>query len=242
MAAAPDYRVSHSERGPTYDATLAQTPFDAYMAEWERRHLVRIVAELFPCGPRRYLDFACGTGRITGTVAPMSKVSLGVDISASMIDEARRKLPGVEFHQCDLTTSERDFGKFDLVTAFRFFGNAQPELREGAMRAIADRMLPGGWLMINSHRNPFALYAILDRLTGGVDHGMDLHIGKVRDLLGRHGLSVRHMFPIGAWMFRSRMLQSYRPDDDVAVANERRFSHSRWSALAPDVIVVAQRV
>jgi SAM-dependent methyltransferase len=242
MATTEDYRASHLQRGSTYDDTLAGSPFDKYMADWERQHLCRVVGELFPEAVPRYLDFACGTGRVTSTVAPMARASVGVDISGSMIEVARRKLPGTEFHLCDLTSGTPDIGRFDLVTAFRFFGNAQPELRESAMRTLAERLRPGGFLIINNHRNPRAWHVMIGRLTGGSLEGMDLRRGKLHALLKRHGLRVVREHPIGAWMFRSSVLEAYRADDPAAIANERRFSHRLWSHFAPDVVVVAQRV
>ena len=241
MQPTEDYRLSHLERGGSYDALLAETPFDAYMAEWERRHLLNIVRQAFPNGVPRYLDFACGTGRVTSTVAPLCKQSVGVDISPSMIDVAKQKLPATSFHLCDLTQHELDLGVFDLITSFRFFGNAQDDLRDKALRAIVARLAPGGTLIINSHRNPRALYALFDRLTGGSSAGMDLHLPKLRRLLLRHGLEIKQLQPIGAWMYRARLLGAYRADDAVALANERRFCHPTLAAVAPDVIVVAQR-
>ena len=240
MQSTDDYRLSHLERGGSYDALLAETPFDAYMAEWERRHLSQIVQQLFPGGVPRYLDFACGTGRATATVAPLCKQSVGVDISPSMLEVAKQKLPATSFHLCDLTQDPMDLGSFDLVTSFRFFGNAQDDLRDKVMRALVQRLAPGGHLIINSHRNPRALYALFDRLTGGDSGQMDLHLPKLRALLQRHGLKIKRLQPIGAWMYRARLLGSYRADDPVALANERRFGHPVLSALAPDVIVVAQ--
>jgi ubiquinone/menaquinone biosynthesis C-methylase UbiE len=242
MAAIPDYRVSHAERGATYDATLASTPFDAYMASWERQHLTRLVPDLYPGKQALHLDFACGTGRVAATVAPLCRSTVGVDVSASMIEVARRKLPDAEFHLCDLTSTALDIGTFDLVTAFRFFGNAQPELRDSALRAIAERLRPGGHLVINSHRNPRALYALFDRLAGGPPHGMDLHPGRLASLLSRHGLAIRRTIPIGAWMYRSRLLLTTRADDRAAIRNEALFGHPRWASIAPDAMMVAQRV
>ena len=241
MQPTEDYRLSHLERGGSYDATLAETPFDAYMAEWERRHLLDIVRQAFPTGVPRYLDFACGTGRATSTVAPQCKHSVGVDISPTMIEVARQKLPGTQFHLCDLTQTDLDLGVFDLITSFRFFGNAQDDLRDNAMKAIVKRLAPGGKLVINSHRNPRALYALFDRLTGGSSGEMDLHLPKLRSLLARHGLEVKRLQPIGAWMYRSRLLGGYRADSTTAVTNERRFGHPALAAISPDLIVVAQR-
>jgi ubiquinone/menaquinone biosynthesis C-methylase UbiE len=211
------------------------------MADWERRHLTRLVPELHPGRQARHLDFACGTGRVAATVAPLCNATVGVDVSATMIEVARRKLPQAEFHLCDLTSTNLDIGTFDLVTAFRFFGNAQPELRDGALRAIVERLRPGGHLLINSHRNPRALYAVLDRLAGGAPSGMDLHLGRLRSLLSRHGLVVRRQIPIAAWMYRSRLLDGTRADDPAAARNEQRFSHPLWASVAPDAVIVAQR-
>ena len=116
-----DYRASHLEKGGRYDANLAESPFDAYMSNWERRHLPNVLRRFFPDGPRRYLDFACGTGRITELVAPMSKQSAAVDISPTMIEEAQKKCPQTRFHLADLTREDLDLGAdFDLITSFRF--------------------------------------------------------------------------------------------------------------------------
>jgi SAM-dependent methyltransferase len=242
MQTSNDYRASHLERGSHYDTSLATDPFDAYMADWERQHLVTLVGELFAAGgPARYLDFACGTGRVTATVAPLCQAAMGVDISSSMLEVAKQKVPGTTFRLADLTAEDPELGEFDLVTAFRFFGNAQDELREGALRAITKRMAPGGYLIINSHRNPRSLASCLDRMTGGTSGSMDLHFGKLRGLLGRHGLRIRKLRPIGAWMYRARLMSAYRSSDPRAIANEARFSHPWFAAISPDLIVVAQR-
>jgi hypothetical protein len=157
-----------------------------------------------------------------------------------MIQLARSKVPGVSFHLCDLTKEDVEIGTFDLVTSFRFLGNAQDELRESAMDAIVKRMSPGAYLIVNNHRNPRALYELLHRMTGGGDHGMDLHLGKLRRLMAHHALKIRRLQPIGAWMYRSKLLGRFRADDPTAVANEGRFGGRLFAAIAPDLIVVAQ--
>ncbi len=237
-----DYRAVHLEKGSRYDAYLAESPFDAYMAAWERRHLPDLVRRFFPQGPQRYLDFACGTGRITEQVAQLARQSTAVDISPTMIEEARRKCPQTTFHLADLTQQQAlDLGQFDLITSFRFFGNAQDDLREGALRAITERLATGGHLIINSHRNPRALYARMARATGGSAGEMDLHLPKLRGLLDRHGLTIVALQPIGAWMFRTRMMLNTQADDPRALKNEARFGSSLFASIAPDVIVVARK-
>ena len=136
-----NYRQTHLDKGGVYDATIASDPFDAYMARWEASYLRQIVPELVQ-GGGRYLDFACGTGRITAIVAPLVRESVGVDLSESMLAEARPKCPATRFLQADLTREDVDIGQFDLATSFRFFGNAEHELRQAAIAAIAKRVRP----------------------------------------------------------------------------------------------------
>ena len=214
MQPTDDYRASHLERGATYGTFISTVPFDAYMAAWEKQHLVTLVREFFGGQkPARYLDFACGTGRATETVSPLCAATVGVDISPSMLKVAKEKVPGADFRLAYLTNEDPDLGSFDLVTSFRFFGNAQDELRNSALKAIVKRMAPGGYFIINSHRNPRSLSSLLDRATGGTAGNMDLHFGKLQNLLSSHGLKIRRVRPIGAWMYRSKMLNAYKPDD-----------------------------
>jgi SAM-dependent methyltransferase len=237
-----DYRASHFAKGKAYDAYLHDSPFDAYMAAWERRLLPGIIERFYPNGPDRYLDFACGTGRITEQVAPLAKQSTAVDISPTMIDQARAKCPGTRFFLGDLTQDAMDLGQFDLATSFRFFGNAQDELREGAMRAVARHLVPGGHLIINSHRNPKAFYAVFERMTGGTAmKDMDLTLPKLRNLLDRHGMTIVALRPIAAWMFRSRIMLTTAPDSPRARRNEALFSSPLFAPIAPDTIVVARK-
>ena len=241
MQSSNDYRESHLASGASYDATIARGGFDAYMAFWEHRHLSAVVRKLFPRRADRYMDFACGTGRVTATVAPLCKETVAVDVSASMMAMARERVPEACFHLCDLTREHADLGAFDLITAFRFFGNAQDELREGALRAITARLSPGGWLVTNNHRNPAALSSRLDKLTGGDAAGMDLTQHKFVRLLERHGLRVHAQYPIGTWMFRSALFGSLDAEHPRAQRLERWFSRRAFAGISPDVIVVAQR-
>ena len=236
-----DYRAVHLEKGARYDANLAESPFDAYMAAWERKHLPTLIRRFYPQGPQRYLDFACGTGRITEQVAALSNASAAVDISPTMIEEARKKCPNTQFHLADLTQDDPDLGQFDLITSFRFFGNAQDELRDSALKAITKRLASGGHLVINSHRNPRALYAMFHRLTGGEAGEMDLHLPKLRALLDRHGLTIVALQPIAAWMYRMRLMAHARADDPRALKNEARFGSEMFAPIAPNVIVVARK-
>jgi SAM-dependent methyltransferase len=234
-----DYRQSHLQRGGSYDATIAAAPFDSYMAHLERDYLQTIVPGLFPAARPRYLDFACGTGRITQTVAPMTAEATGVDISPSMLQEAQRKCPNVRFVHADLTRAEVDLGQFDLITSFRFFGNAQDELRTNVLRTLNLRLRDGGYLIVNNHRNPYSISSTLLRLAG-INAGLDLTHFKFKRILKAHGFEIVSTQPIGTWMFRSKLMFA-DPRSERARRLERLFGHGIFTPIAPDAILVCRK-
>ena len=61
----------------------------------------------------------------------------------------------------DITTDEDDIeGHYDLITAFRFLLNAEPDLRRVAMRKLATRLTGSdSRLVVNVHGNPFSYKA-----------------------------------------------------------------------------------
>ena len=236
-----DYRKSHLQRGGTYDATIAGSPFDDYMARFEQAYLKKLVPDLFPGKKARYLDFACGTARITSVVHQFCGESIGVDISPSMLAEARLKCPSVRFVEADLTKDAADIGMFDLVTSFRFFGNAQHELRIAVLKALNRLLRTNSYLIINSHRNPHSISALLNNITGGDNQGMDLHYFKLKRLLRSCGFEIVSSRPVGAWMFRHSMHQAADFDSATAQRRESLFSSRIFSPLAPDVVIVARK-
>ena len=235
------YRTSHLEKGDEYDAAIASTAFDAYLAAVERELLLRIVPQLFPRGVGRYLDFACGTGRITAVVAPMAETSMGVDVSASMVRHARAKCPGSEFVVRDITVDPIELEPVDLVTSFRFFGNAERELRLSALRAIRGLLAPNGYLVLNNHRNAGSVHNRLLRLRKRSD-GADLTLPGLTGLLRATGFQTVSVVPIGAWLLRYRWCREGLLESPWA----RRFeSLSRLpgvARVAADMLVVARPI
>lgn len=236
-----DYRESHLEKGPTYDEGLRTSAFDAYLARWESRYVQELVTRHFPSGVPRYLDFACGTGRITSVVAPFARNTVGVDISRSMLDVAEAKVPDATFLEADLTTEGRDLGHFDLVTSFRFFGNAHQSLRSAALSAINKLQVKGAMLLLNNHRNPRSLASLLARFRGA-DEELDLTHRVLSRQLATHGYSVRQTRPIGVWQYRGKLMRQAgsRPEREESL--ERMFGASILCHIAPDYLVVAEKV
>lgn len=241
MSGAEDYRDSHIERGGVYDSNLLESPFDNYMAIHERRILSKVIPDTFPNGVDRYLDFACGTGRITQLVSSYAKQPMAVDISESMLARAREKCPGVTFHLADLTKDKVDFDPFDLVTSFRFFGNAQQELRESVIAVLKGLVKPGGYLIVNNHRNPDSFAAKFHKISGGVME-MDLTHRKFDFLLQSNGFEIVKKYPIGVWAYRSKIMNSLKGHGKKETLMESLFSSSIFSNVAPDAILLARKI
>lgn len=201
-AAAPgpsDYRRSHLEpgKGESYHATFAKNPYRRLLWDMEKAVLDRIVREKLRGRALRHLDFACGTGRVLEHLAPRASESVGVDVSPSMLDVARARGVRSEIIEADLTVEDVLGGReFDLITAFRFFPNAQPSLRDQAMGVLVRHLAAGGRIVFNDHRNLSSLNYRLARLRGkGGFEGMS--IAEARELAARHGLEIERSVAMG---------------------------------------------
>ncbi len=92
----------------------------------------------------RVLDFGCGTGLLTAAMAGEAASVIGLDPSASMVDQLRHKalanvtaLTGV--------LGDHDLGHFDLITASSVC--AFLEDYPGMVKQLVQRLLPGGWFV-----------------------------------------------------------------------------------------------
>jgi ubiquinone/menaquinone biosynthesis C-methylase UbiE len=153
-------------KGVNYDASFQNLPYRKIVWDWEKSVLRDAVM-----GIRhnrkflRYLDFACGTGRILGFLEEYVDMSFGVDVSTLMLDVAKQKTRKSKLILGDITQEQIfDHDSLDLVTAFRFFLNAQPTLREEALNAIYRMLNDDGYLIFNIHMNKGCLLEILLRV------------------------------------------------------------------------------
>jgi len=236
-----DYRQSHLERGANYDAGIAESPWDDYLARAEAHQLDRIFREVLPHPVGRALDFACGTGRITRQVEAHAFETWGVDVSPTMLERARARCLKTEFRQIDITRSSLGTEPFDVVTAFRFFGNAQQDLRTAALAALNGCLRPGGWLVIDNHRNPRSLAPLVRRASGGANE-MDLTHAKLRALLTVAGFRIVWQRPIGAWIYRDRLFQDGLRNRKPDGYPEKLFQHSGLVPMSPAAVIVARKV
>src|SRR5688500_10096591 len=96
------------------------------------------------------LDVACGTGLHLGHFRAEFDRVAGLELSADMLDIARRRLPDVPFHLGDMRDFDLGDAKFDAVTCmFSSIGHMADvaELR-AAMTCLARHTVPGGVAVI----------------------------------------------------------------------------------------------
>jgi len=152
-----DYRLTHQHplKGRSYEESFTKFPYRRIVWEWEQDVLKGVMSDLFEEKSRlMYLDFACGTGRILRLLEGFMKESYGVDVSKSMLDVAEENVLSSSLILGDLT-KEDIFPEryFDLITAFRFFLNAQQDLREKVLQVFRKIIKKNGFLIINIHMN-----------------------------------------------------------------------------------------
>jgi len=87
---------SSTSGAPRWDANLYDTH---HSFVWERgRGVIELLA---PQRGEHILDLGCGTGHLSAQIAEMGARVVGIDSSAEMVAEARRKYPQVEFQVAD---------------------------------------------------------------------------------------------------------------------------------------------
>lgn len=106
---------------------------------WEKaRDLLNLLA---PQKGERILDLGCGTGQLASEIAASGAQVVGVDRSADMIEEARKKFPALRFEVCDARALPF-LQEFDAV-----FSNAAlhwiPEA-EQVVQGVSRGLGPGG--------------------------------------------------------------------------------------------------
>ena len=111
-----------------------------------------IVREILAGLPRGVaLDAACGTGRHSAYLASLGHTVIGVDSSAAMLERAREKVPGGEFHEGDLHDLPLPDDHVDLVVcalALMHVPDLEPVLAE-----LVRVLRPGGNLVISDWRS-----------------------------------------------------------------------------------------
>jgi ubiquinone/menaquinone biosynthesis C-methylase UbiE len=127
----------YTKWAPTYDG-----PNPAVEAEEPIVH--GILADL-PVGVA--LDAACGTGRHAAKLAELGHQVIGVDATEAMLDLARAKVPGGDFHLGRLEDLPLEDASVDLITCALALTHV-PEL-EPVLRELGRVLRPGGAVVLS---------------------------------------------------------------------------------------------
>jgi ubiquinone/menaquinone biosynthesis C-methylase UbiE len=225
-----DYRNSHLDpsKGITYEESFNTLPYRRIVWNWEKDILMGIIHTYYPDHLNmRYLDFACGTGRIIRLLESHMNEAYGVDVSEPMLSIAKKTVHSTNLLLYDLT-KENVFPEnyFDLITAFRFFLNAQNDLRENVL-GVFEKILKGnGYLIFNIHMNKGCMlerglktYQWLKRIK---DPGFNtISVPEVGHLLEKYNFKIINTFHFG-------VLPIYREENRIFINQinqiERLFS------------------
>lgn len=204
MAKEYTYRDSHKYpgKGAEYEVYYQTQPWHRFLWSREREIILEILKKYFEGKDIHLLDFACGTGRITSFLEERVKTSTGVDVSSSMLAIAREKLQRTEIIQADITTVNILKGRrFNLITAFRFFPNAEPDLRSAAVNALAGLLAEDGYFVFNNHHNfgsPWIKWSYMrhrQKNPQGIYNVMTIE--QMRQLVEKVGLEIIELYPVG---------------------------------------------
>ncbi|MBA7710318.1 hypothetical protein ES703_119258 [subsurface metagenome] len=197
------YRDSHKKEGmgERYDNFYATNSWHRFLWSREQEILSDFLDSYFQNRDIHLLDFACGTGRLTNFFENRVTTSVGVDVSESMLEKARKKLNHTELIQADLTKENVLQGrKFNLITAFRFFLNAEPGLCRSVLAALVPLLAEDGYLVFNNHRNRtsplvWIRYVWARKIRRGTPNFMTFK--DVKDMVKEARLEIVRIYPVG---------------------------------------------
>jgi ubiquinone/menaquinone biosynthesis C-methylase UbiE len=145
--------VPHETTRRSYDAVagayadglrdeLAGKPLD--------RALLAALIEQTPAGTT-VGDLGCGPGHITGWLAAHGAAAIGIDLSAGMVEVARREQPGAEFRVGDLLSLPAADGEFGAVIAFYSIIHLAPGELPAALAEMYRVLRPGSLALVTFH-------------------------------------------------------------------------------------------
>jgi trans-aconitate methyltransferase len=182
--------------------TTSNDSWDASL--YDQRHgfvhqlAVDLVDLLRPKAGESILDVGCGTGHLTQLITAGGADVMGIDSSASMIAEARRNFPSIQFDVADATTMQFDT-PFDAVFSNAALHWVKPP--QAAVERMAAALRPGGRLVVEFGGKGNVRQVLDAAATAGREMGIDLRavldinyfpsVSEYTSLLEQRGFEVR---------------------------------------------------
>ena len=202
-----------------------------FAIEWAMRNVA-------PAGSN-VLEVGCGFGTIAGVLTRYGSAT-GVDLSRRAIDIARDRYPEAKFEAGDITRSTVANRQFDALVTTEVIEHVPRESREQFVAAIANRLVPGGTLILTTPNKQ--LSDDIETFQMIEEHFFE---GELRKLLERHFeilhlTTIHRVFPVRG--NKSRVLQAIRAGL-YEILQLRRFieSPARHSKRGLYFLVVARK-
>ncbi|MFE5330098.1 class I SAM-dependent DNA methyltransferase [Embleya sp. NPDC056575] len=196
--------------GAGYESAFADLPEQLAALDW-------LIAELPPGS--KVLDIGSGTGRPTAErlTAAGHRVT-GIDVSATMVELARARVPGAVFEQVDARDLVDDDAAWDAVCAFFPFLQLPRADLDHQLERLGARLVPGGLLA----------FATVPAEADGVEIDWLGHRARVTSH-AREELLVR-LRAAGLEILHQRV-SVFHPHHPAAGPEEQLFVHARKSAV-----------
>ncbi|WP_405727372.1 methyltransferase domain-containing protein [Streptomyces sp. NBC_01537] len=93
-------------------------------------------------------DLGCGPGRVTAHLDSLGLEAFGVDLSPGMVEEARRRHPGLRFEEGAMAALDLADGSLGGVVAWYSIIHTPPELLPAVFAEFHRVLAPGGHLLL----------------------------------------------------------------------------------------------
>lgn len=171
--------------------------------------------EVTPSPTDTVLDVGCGVGRLLKAITPQVAASVGIDVSAEMIERARTNLSGlpVTLHHGDGTSLQPvpDASVDGVISLVVFQHIPDPQITLGYLRDVGRVLKPGGWAALHvsgdpaihtaEYKMPSKLKQLVRRAPRGQDdpawRGSAVTIPQVRAAAADGGCTLEHVFGEG---------------------------------------------
>jgi SAM-dependent methyltransferase len=122
---------------------LADLPFERWLLD-------RVLAH---AGGRPVVEAGSGPGHVTAYLADGGADAMGIDLSAAMVSEARRRFPGGGFEVGDLRRLTRPATSSGWAAVLGWYSliHLAPSELPDAVSALVRPLAPGGWLVLGMH-------------------------------------------------------------------------------------------
>ena len=208
------YDAVAQEYARRFAGELAHKPLD-------RELLVRFASEV--AGRGVVYDLGCGPGHVTAFLDGCGVEVRGLDLSAELVGEARRRHPGIDFEPGDMLALP--FADATLVGATAFYAivHFSPATLRRALAEMHRVLRPGGRLLLAFHIGEGVTR--VERFLGGAAT-LDFVFFNPQDVAGelvRAGFVAvesieRDPYPEVEYPSRRAYLTAHKPDGEASVA------------------------